>query len=225
MPLKSQSITEEIIEETKSQDKKQQETNFSDKAPTWLRRSKSFQIVGAIVVFSLLILAFVGMRYFFNRNNQVNSLITSPTAQPNSSDMPVTPKLYSQMSEAEKESFIKGKVWEVEESIDDKSVDLSKEALQAIKIEIEDYVEETYSLSPRPYEDGLRVIYGRASQFAPVIARAYKAYRVPPVIGIYQAMIVSEYINCSSAEANPSGIFQFNQQTAAKYGITTKGFL
>jgi len=68
------------------------------------------------------------------------------------------------------------------------------------------------------------VIYGRGSQLAPLIIKAYEARRVPPALGIYQAMVESEYHDCLVSSIGSVGLFQFQPSTARKYGLSPKDY-
>jgi formylglycine-generating enzyme required for sulfatase activity/DNA-binding winged helix-turn-helix (wHTH) protein/TolB-like protein/Flp pilus assembly protein TadD len=135
---------------------------------------------------------------------------------------------YLRMSEAEQFTFIREKTRQIENLIEDAPTELSDDEIRAIKTEIDDYVEEIDSLSQKPFEEGLRVIYGRATQYVPIVRRAFEARHVPPVLGIYQAMVESEYHDCISLHENlknaPVGLFQFQRAKAAKYGLTPKDY-
>ena len=133
-------------------------------------------------------------------------------------------KLFWQMPEAEQLAFIKERARHIQTLIGDEPTDFDEEALRAIKVEIDHYVEQKDSLSQKQFEEGLRVIYGRASQYAPLITRAYEARRVSPTLGIYQAMVESEYHDCLVSSIGSVGLFQFKPSTARKYGLTPKDY-
>ncbi|MGI8788905.1 MAG: protein kinase domain-containing protein [Pyrinomonadaceae bacterium] len=133
-------------------------------------------------------------------------------------------KLYWQMPEAEQLALIKERAQHIQTLIGDEPTDFDEEALRAIKVEIDDYVEKKDSLSQKPFEEGLRVIYGRASQYAPVIIRAYEARQVSPALGLYQAMVETEYHDCLVSRIGSVGLFRFMPKTAAKYGLTPKDY-
>ncbi len=128
------------------------------------------------------------------------------------------------MNEAEQLTFIREKARHIETLIGDEPTEFDEEAVRAIKVRIDDYVEENTSLSQKPFNEGLRLIYGRASQYAPVVIRAYEARQVPPALGLYQAMIESEYQDCYESKIGTVGLFMFNKQTAAIYGLTPKDY-
>jgi hypothetical protein len=111
-----------------------------------------------------------------------------------------------------------------ENSLQMAELEFDEEALRAIKTEIDKYVRQKDSLSQKPFEEGLRVIYGRASQYAPLIIRAYQARQVAPALGIYQAMIESEYHDCFVNQIGSVRLFQFAPKTAEKYGLTLKDY-
>ena len=70
----------------------------------------------------------------------------------------------------------------------------------------------------KSFEEGLRLIFGRATQYVPMVAKAYEARQVSPALGAYQAMIESEYRDCELQDLG-AGLFQFSKKTAAKYGL------
>jgi serine/threonine protein kinase len=134
------------------------------------------------------LLAMLGFGYWF---------LTKPRDNPNiplnvslAVDAPKSiSKLYWQMTETEQLVFIRERARHIQTLIGDEPAEFNEEELRAIKVEIDDYVEEKDSLSQKPFEEGLRVIYGRASQYAPLVIRAYEARQVPPVLGLYQGWL------------------------------------
>jgi serine/threonine protein kinase len=141
---------------------------------------------------SIVLMAMLGFGYWFftkpldNSNTPLNVPLAAPVPKPVS-------KLFWQMTEAEQLVFIRERARHIQTLIGDEPAEFNEEELRAIKVEIDDYVEEKDSLSQKPFEEGLRVIYGRASQYAPLVIRAYEARQVSPALGLYQAMIESEY--------------------------------
>jgi hypothetical protein len=170
---------------------------------------------------AILILASIGIGYWFFGNRLTNT--TNIESIADAVPKPAS-KLYWQMTEAEQLVFIAERARYVQTLISDEPTEFDEEELRAIKIEIDDYVEEKDSLSQKPFEEGLRVIYGRASQYAPLVIRAYEARQVPPALGIYQAMVESEYHDCFINKSGNAGLFQFAPKTAAKYGLTPKDY-
>ncbi len=170
---------------------------------------------------SVALLAILGFGYWFlfKPTDKSNAPLNVPLAV--DAPKPVS-KLYWQMTEAGQLDFIRERARHIQTLIGDEPTEFNEEELRAIKIEIDDYVEEKDSLSQKPFEEGLRVIYGRASQYAPLVIRAYEARRVPPALGLYQAMVESEYHDCLISETGNAGLFQFAPKTAAKYGLTPK---
>jgi len=77
-------------------------------------------------------------------------------------------------------------------------------------------------LSQEPFKDGLRVVYGRASQYVPLVSAEFDEKKVPIAIGIYQAVVESEYRDCLMSDTGPVGIFQFTKATAQQHGLAPK---
>lgn len=105
--------------------------------------------------------------------------------------------------------FIRERARHIQTLIGDEPTEFDEEALRAIKVEIDYYVEKKDSLSQVPLEEGLRVIYGRASQYSPLVIQAYEARQVPPALGFYQAMIESEYHDCLIPRTEVLDCFSF----------------
>ncbi|MEP7077112.1 MAG: hypothetical protein ABI878_15005 [Acidobacteriota bacterium] len=127
------------------------------------------------------------------------------------------------MSEAEQELFVLERALYVFKVIGDEPEQLNKEDLHAIIAEINSMSERNDSLSQKPFEEGLRVIYGRATQYVPMIAQMYTEREMPPPLGIYQAMVESEYRDCPISDLGV-GMFQFSRKTAAKYGLQARDY-
>ena len=130
------------------------------------------------------------------------------------------PTLYWEMSDVQKGTYIQSRIAHVQNLIGDDFAELNDESVNAVRSAIENYVQRKDSLSQEAFKDGLRSIYGRASQYAPFISREYEKKNVPPVLGIYQAMIESEYRDCFVNELGNVGMFQFTHRTAHKYGLS-----
>ncbi len=171
----------------------------------------------------IALLAMLGFGYWFFTKPRDNSNIALNV--PLAIDTPkLASKLFWQMTEAEQLVFIRERARHIQTLIGDEPAEFNEEELRAIKVEIDDYVEEKDSLSQKPFEEGLRVIYGRASQYAPLVIRAYEARQLPPALGLYQAMIESEYHDCLISETGNAGLFQFTRKTAAKYNLKPKDY-
>ncbi len=176
--------------------------------------SRKFWILSCIATVVIGALAYI----YVAKENEIRraELIPPPT--------PPVVKLYWEMSNEEKLSFVGERAKFVQGLIGDDQDELDVAAVQAIKEQIDDFVEDKDSLSQKPFEEGLRVIYGRATQFAPTVIRAFDEQKVPPALGLYQAMIESEYHDCPEIDWDhpgraPVGLFQFSRRTATLYGM------
>ena len=177
-------------------------------------RKKFWLLAGLVAV--LAAAGVLASRYFLPDGKPIESItVDEPRA---------ALKLYWQMSDVEQFELIRQRARYVQTLIGDEPTEYDHESLNAIKVEIDDYVEEKESLSQKPFEEGLRVIYGRGSQLAPLIIKAYEARRVPPALGIYQAMVESEYHDCLVSSIGSVGLFQFQPSTARKYGLSPKDY-
>ncbi|MBC7899792.1 MAG: transglycosylase SLT domain-containing protein [Saprospiraceae bacterium] len=176
-------------------------------------RNKSFfYIFAAVVLLPVGIIAVYTYVFSVNRQTQYADIVVADDES----------KHYWEMQQIEQIQFISQRAQHVQKLIGDEESYLDEEALIVIKEQIDDYVEEKDSLSQKPFEEGLRAIYGRASQFAPLVARSYESQKVPVALGLYQAMIESEYHDCLNLTEHPRapvGLFQFSRKTAEAYDL------
>jgi hypothetical protein len=97
--------------------------------------------------------------------------------------------------------------------------ELSDDAVKTIKQHLDAYVSRADNTSTKVFRENLSVVYERAAQDAPVINRAFKASSIPPIVGLYVAMIESEYHPCEESPLGAKGQFQFLKQTAERYNL------
>jgi hypothetical protein len=167
----------------------------------------------AVVVAIFVVGGFFGFRYLFTDS------IARDVGLPNASES--GKEFYWEMDESEQLGLIRDRSHHIFILIGDDPSPLSDDEVGAIKRFVDQYVERRNSLSQQQFEEGLRSIYGRASQYSGPIRRSYQDRNVPAVVGIYQAMIESEYRDCPlhPHERGPVGLFQFSRRTAEQYGI------
>jgi hypothetical protein len=93
------------------------------------------------------------------------------------------------------------------------------DAMRLIKQSLDRYVARRDSLSADFGKESLRPIYARGSQYAPYILQAFRKHDVPPVIGLYLAMVETEFHPCVQNQIGLKGLFQILPQTARDYGL------
>lgn len=130
-----------------------------------------------------------------------------------------TSKVYGRMSEGEQLAFIESEAEHIATLMGDHPVKLDVESVRAVKGNVDRYVARTGSQSLEPGREDLRVIYGRARPYLPLIASSFAARKIPVVVGIYLPMIESEYKNCFQNSIGAKGLFQFMPRTAKHYGV------
>ncbi|HVQ39238.1 MAG TPA: transglycosylase SLT domain-containing protein [Pyrinomonadaceae bacterium] len=130
----------------------------------------------------------------------------------------VTPsKPYSAMSEAEQLAFVDVQANHVSTLMGDRPVKLNDDALRAIKRHV-DHLVVIYG-SGKPDRERLSDLFARATPYVPLIARSFRAHKVPVIIGIYLPMIESAYRNCYENSIGAKGLYQFVPATARVYGV------
>jgi hypothetical protein len=185
--------------------------NESTKEPS---RGRNFALLAAIV----LVVAFAGM-FLYKRFVAPRR---AADASGSGAASAVNKKLYRQMTEAEQLAFVDEQEQRISALMGEHPAKLSDDALQVIKRYVDHYVARTGSMSDEYGQEDLRVIYARAPQYIPLIARSFNARKVPVIIGIYLPMIEAEYKPCFENAVGAKGLFQFMPQTAQAYGVAHK---
>lgn len=183
---------------------------------------------GKVILFAISLSALLGLSLWYLRIGREDNATAKEDQNVRSNG--IQKKLYWEMDDDHQARFVAEQAKRVQLLIGGGDDELDREAISAIQKEIGLFVERRSSLSQKPFEEGLRSIFGRATQFVPVVAASFDAKRVPPAIGIYQAMIESEYHDCPApgdaiVEGKPPvGLFQFSRRTAANYGLKPEDY-
>src|SRR4030095_351089 len=96
---------------------------------------------------------------------------------------------------------------------------LTPERIAWVKKHVEAYAAKRNSLSTAPGQESIKAVYARASVYAPFIIEAFRARRLPPILGLYIAMNETDYHPCTKSGVGAKGLFSFMPQTAARYGL------
>lgn len=141
-----------------------------------------------------------------------------------SKNIPPAGKTYLAMSEEEKQKFIEQRAEHVARMIGNRSGEaITPAAVLKIKSFVDTFARRVKS--PRlggacnfPRDD-LTTLLERGSRNAPFIVHAFNEKGIAPQIGLYLAMIESEYCVCLQSPTGPLGMFQFTQATGRTYGL------
>jgi serine/threonine protein kinase len=147
-----------------------------------------------------------------------------PRLRRSATGQPVAPaaaakKPYSQMKQEEQLAFVDEQEQRISAMMGERPVKLNDEALKAIKRHVDRYAARQNSASLKPGQERLSVVYERGATYVPLIANAFAARRIPIIVGLYLAMIESEYKPCAESSFGAKGLFQFLPQTAEHYGV------
>lgn len=138
-------------------------------------------------------------------------------------------KTYQQMSDAEKNQYIRVKADVVSRVIGNSSGEaISPEAAAKIRQFLDGYVRR---IRPTRKDDcsmrgwgssDMSSVLLRAKGNAPFIIKAFNDKGIDPQVGLYLAMIESEHCECLQSPTGPLGMFQFTQATAKRYGLDVR---
>jgi soluble lytic murein transglycosylase-like protein len=130
---------------------------------------------------------------------------------------------FQRLSAAEKQAYVNEKGRRIAAAITGRSSDLSPVYMALVAARVEAYAERIGSnvLDVAGKED-LRLVLARGAKYAPAFAKIFQARNVSPLIGIYLPLMESEYRNELVSTAGASGMFQFMEQTASRFGLSSE---
>jgi hypothetical protein len=131
-------------------------------------------------------------------------------------------QLYAAMTAAERNAFVAREAQHIARRIGNRDgAAFTPEALQRIKLNVDAYAARARLMPSRGCRFGqsLGTMLGRARLSAPFINRAFNERGLSPVVGLYLAMIESEFCPCLTSPTGPKGMFQFTRATAVNYGL------
>ncbi len=137
-------------------------------------------------------------------------------------------QLYSQMSDDEKNSFVAAKSDAVLSLFGRvKGDEISAEGLKIIK----NYLDEYAARLSRPKFDScssrdwirsdLTSVLMRGGKNAVAIREEFTAQKLPPELGMYVAMIETEFCPCLQAPTGGLGMYQWTSMSGTEYGLKT----
>lgn len=166
-----------------------------------------------IVALSLFLIVALSLSFFYVRRARLSSSASNDKAAT------AILKPYSEMDEEEKKAFIKQQAFHISDMMSEHTTELSDEAIRTIKQYVDFYVSRVDNKSTKAFHESLSDIYERAAQYAPLINRAFKERSIPPIAGLYVAMIEAEYKQCEESPSGSKGAFQFRKETAVHYNL------
>jgi serine/threonine protein kinase len=184
-----------------------------------LSRIKRYKLITTLILTAIIIAAIV---LAVSRKGTARMPISESLAKNGKQQLPAPQKLYSEMTEDERKDFVGQQSQRISAMLGERPAALSDKAVNYIKEDVDSYAERMNSLSEKIWEEGLRMLFGRASQYAPVIIRSFNERGVPPIIGLYLPMIETEYRACLESPVGSKGLFLFMPETARSYGINSK---
>jgi len=153
----------------------------------------------------------------------------SPTVTPNvepsvtgPANPPVVGLDYRSMSPEQRRDFVAQAAQQVARVIGNRDYDFPPEVVTRIKSSVDEYFRRLGTKPPTAgcnMRHDLRTLLTRGSQHAPLIAKSFYDKDLKPQIGLYLAMIESEYCPCLSSGTGAKGMFQFVGKTAKRYGV------
>lgn len=176
--------------------------------------------LGSVVLLIVLALA-VGVFKLFHYS-QARPGANIETTSSERSSVAVGKGIYWQMSQDERGQFVGKQSERISAMLGPNPYSFDQGSVDKIKQELDKFVARKDSLSTDIFKESLRPMYSRASVYAPFIIQAFNERRVPAIIGLYIAMIETEYHPCSEGQFGGKGLFAFAAETGLKYGLDPK---
>jgi soluble lytic murein transglycosylase-like protein len=130
---------------------------------------------------------------------------------------------FQQRSAAEKQAYVEEKAHRVSAAITGRPSDLSPAYLALVAARVEAYAERIgANTQGAAGQEDLRLVLERGAKYAPTFAKIFRARNVSPLVGIYLPLMESEYRNELVSPAGSSGMFQFMEKTAFRFGLTAE---
>ena len=152
----------------------------------------------------------------------VNTIDPVPNTNPIYQEPLPTGKMYQELSDAEKRTYLEAKAMRVAQVIGNNSSEaIPAAAVDRIKSFADAYASraKVKPLGGCRFGDNLQVTFERASKNAPFVVRAFNEKGIDPRIGLYLAMIESEHCVCLQSPTGPLGMFQFTKSTGEMHGL------
>ena len=130
---------------------------------------------------------------------------------------------FQQRTAAEKQAYVEEKAHRVSAAITGRPSDLSPAYLALVAARVEAYAERIgANAQGAAGQEDLRLVLERGAKYAPTFAKIFQARNVSPLVGIYLPLMESEYRNELVSPAGSSGMFQFMERTAFRFGLTAE---
>jgi Protein kinase domain/Transglycosylase SLT domain len=162
------------------------------------RASKRFAYVSVALLLVVALIALAWWRF-----------APAPPAEP----------LYWEMNEAAQTAFVTTASDALAQRLGANAHPHSPEQIVHIKKYVDWFVTRRDSLLTAPGKESPKAVFARASVYAPFVSDAFRAHQLPPVLGLYIAVVETEYHPCTQSEAGAKGLFSFMPQTAERFGL------
>lgn len=166
-------------------------------------------------------------------SNPTNSGGNNNTTLTNSPEVKQSPqnivlpsgKKYLNLSESERTEYVKTRLKKIAEIIGNRTSDeIPDSAVARIKSDVTGYANRINTpksvgakCKTSKLGDDLQTTYERARDIAPAVSRAFTQEGIDPQVGLYIAMIESEYCPCVQSGTGPLGMFQFAHAAATEF--------
>jgi membrane-bound lytic murein transglycosylase D len=127
---------------------------------------------------------------------------------------------YTELTDAERDAYVASRLDAISAAVaPGRQRTKSPEAVALVRRELDAYAARTASDAKGT---PLPAVLERGRLVAPTIAKIFRDAKVPAVVGIYIAMIESEFADCLESPSGAKGMFQIMPATGEKYGLAAE---
>jgi len=133
-------------------------------------------------------------------------------------------KTYQQMTQAERTAFVSTQARRIARQMSGTEYEFTPAFEAGIQKFVEHYAKRIGNNGgDRLWKGDARLVFERGQANAPVLINVFKTQGVSPLMGLYIALIESEYVNIEQANSvGAIGMFQFLPKTGQRFGLSTQ---
>ncbi|MFN7947413.1 MAG: FHA domain-containing protein [Blastocatellia bacterium] len=131
-------------------------------------------------------------------------------------------KLYREMTPLEREAYVYEQARRISASVGNRPCTFDEPLIRKRIVNfVDSYAKRVGNKVEKGWGADLNIVTARGIANAPLIIRSFDAEGISPLVGLYIAMIETEFQNiCNENPAGAAGMFQFLAATARGYGLT-----
>lgn len=127
---------------------------------------------------------------------------------------------YQNLSPPGRQAFIKEKAHRIAAAIAGHPTEFSSAFLSLVEAKVDSYADRVGNNQPiSSGREDFRFVLERGASLSQSFSRIFETRKLSPLLGLYLALMESEYMNESLSQTGSAGMFQFMEPTAIRFGL------